>query len=520
MLHVTVGLLIAQLNPTWLSSNSGYLKNCHRYTDVFGVKICVSAKAWAASQIKCNHVVNVMAQLLDNDADGIPDDPAVLQKMVQGKYGMWVPATESDDGQSPDGNNWQMTGIFEAVPNSCDVPTNRGATTDRSTWAAKRGSSNGCNAKRDATTEECFHLITAAASRLWPAQWGSSFSSAAGQAIEQANGNCGWGFKRNYKNPSGNSCQGQYAYDDTTCDEACIVVEGIYWASISYIGGLYTNQRASSVKREWLMTSPDAGMPVVPSNVGNARTLEAGAPALYNLVSTTTGPKHAWLPEIMPNGIYQPSDGSISSPPSPPPPPTSSSPCGCEVDGEKFCNYDDESTGSCEDCSNYPEESACYDDGLTPKGAEDCAARCFGSSPTPCVDKHSKCARKATVKRCGNTATIWYKRCPKTCHSKVGGRCSTDATEAPTAAPTAGPTEQPECKNSHRKCPSKTKFCKRPKTKWYRLCPLACGRCTLGPSCRDTNSKCSTIGAKFCHATNSKWYKACPATCGRCLVVD
>merc|ERR1712194_463384 len=66
----------------------------------------------------------------------------------------------------------QMTGIFETTPNTCDVPTNRGAsTTDRSTWSNKRDTSNnpnGCSNERDATTEEILHLITAAASAVYP----------------------------------------------------------------------------------------------------------------------------------------------------------------------------------------------------------------------------------------------------------------------------------------------------------------------------------------------------------------
>ena len=55
-------------------------------------------------------------------------------------------------------------------------------------------------------------------------------TSIPGAAIKQTNGNCGWGYSNNWINPGGGSpgCSGQYAYNDETCDEACIVVEGIY----------------------------------------------------------------------------------------------------------------------------------------------------------------------------------------------------------------------------------------------------------------------------------------------------
>ena len=42
---------------------------------------------------------------------------------------------------NPPNGKGQMTGIYEAYPNSCDTPSNRGASnTDRSTWAAAKAS--------------------------------------------------------------------------------------------------------------------------------------------------------------------------------------------------------------------------------------------------------------------------------------------------------------------------------------------------------------------------------------------
>ena len=198
-----------------------------------------------------------------------------------------------------------MTGLWEAVPNTCDAPGNRGASpTDRSTWSAAIGTTSGCNTERDATTEEVLHLITEAAVLEYPSTWGKTFSSTAGAAIQAANGDCGWGYSSDFQDPASTACSGQYAYDDDTCDLGCIIVEGIYWASISYMGGLYTTGRADSIKHEWLMPTPDDSMNLLPSGVANARTLQSGSPALYALVSDTTSTGHAWLPAIMPDGNY------------------------------------------------------------------------------------------------------------------------------------------------------------------------------------------------------------------------
>ena len=46
-----------------------------------------------------------------------------------------------------------------------------------------------------------------------------------------------------------------------------------------------------------------------------------------------------------------------------------------------FCNFDFGSTGTCEDCSEFSERDACFDDGLPMAGANDCAQRCFGVEP-------------------------------------------------------------------------------------------------------------------------------------------
>ena len=165
------------------------------------------------------------------------------------------------------------------------------------------------------------HLITAAAAKVYPQLWGDSYSSAAGAAIRAANGDCGWGCSGDWLDPSGTSCTGQYAYDDHTCDEACIVVEGIYsWASISYMGGLYTTQRAASIQVEWLMATPDASMPAEPPGVANAISLQSGSPTLYALVSDTRSDGHAWLPAMVPDGRYSATPTSS---------PSSSCPPGC-----------------------------------------------------------------------------------------------------------------------------------------------------------------------------------------------
>ena len=304
-------------SPVWdLPSPSGNLHQCARVTSVFGVRICVTNAAWASAPSKCDHVANVLAELLDNDEDGAPDDPTVLAEMISGGYGLFVTATENEVANPPSSGRWRLFGLFEAVPNACDVPVNRGASaTDRASWAGAfviNTTQLGCDTARDATVEEVLHLITEAAAVVFPSLWRTNYTSQAGAALSEANGNCGNGHTGNYISPSvypAYYCSGQYAHDDPTCDVACLVVEGIYWASISYVGGFYWTTRAHQIRTKWLMATPDDGMPLLPwsvanRRVANARTLQSGSPALYALVSDTTSAGHAWLPHTMPDGRY------------------------------------------------------------------------------------------------------------------------------------------------------------------------------------------------------------------------
>ena len=301
------------VTPIYIDGAGAYAV-CHKTTTVFGVHVCFTKKAWATGSSvgsKLNHIVQVLYQLLDNDGDGNADAPLVVAKMIQEPYFLYVP-TEGDADRRltgtarhrqrflsgmPNMGVAQKTGIEEAFPFSCDVPRWRGASqTDRTSWLAKRtetgdakhgmkqggggGKDNGnediddddddgdrrrrrrrrlttatcCHNQRDATVEEVHHLIANTAQSIWPLKWKGDKTSTAGQAAFAANGNCGWGYLKTYKDPKGlnPTCTGQYAYDDVTCKVECAVTEGLWWSSVTYIGGLFTDTRAASVANEYL----------------------------------------------------------------------------------------------------------------------------------------------------------------------------------------------------------------------------------------------------------------------------
>ena len=156
---------------TWLTPAAGtQWFGCYRFASVFGVGLCVNQGGFTNQRAKCDHMANVIAQLIDNDADGQPDDVAVNNLMKSGNNYVFAkelasdvsgssrapePLCETMSGTDSCYGKGPPSGIYEAVPNSCGSPTNRGASaTDRSTWAAATVPTNNCNPKRDATVEE------------------------------------------------------------------------------------------------------------------------------------------------------------------------------------------------------------------------------------------------------------------------------------------------------------------------------------------------------------------------------
>ena len=112
---------LSAVTPTW-TAGSGKWSACERVTTVFGVTVCLSPNAWADGLTKNNHVVNIIYQLLDNDADGVVDDSSVVTYMVDNDYYMIVAATEGDSESwnPPNTGRGQLTGCAR-----CGSPNTR-----------------------------------------------------------------------------------------------------------------------------------------------------------------------------------------------------------------------------------------------------------------------------------------------------------------------------------------------------------------------------------------------------------
>lgn len=238
-------------------NNDGVLNSFNRKVEVFGVKIFAVP---GVSDAKLLHAANLMAQYLDNNEDGTPDNPAVLQTMIEKNAFLVMWKKERDLNINPP-NGWegQDLGDDETQP----------------TYV-----SNGLSGRFDAALEEVLHLITHVGyAGVYPAIFGEDTSSEIAKAMNLARGGQFMNIPDSY--PSG----AWYTYDDSTCDYSCMVTEYHYWALTSLLGA--QQNRLGEIQQEWKLNTKEK--------------LMQQDPAVYQLL---TDPKYKF-PTLLPDGTYK-----------------------------------------------------------------------------------------------------------------------------------------------------------------------------------------------------------------------
>jgi len=223
----------------------------------------------ATSDRKLLHAANVLAQYLDNDANGIPDNKLVLKSIQQQNGAMVMFATEHEAMRidihhhipEKEWDRMVLVGLFgnETLPN---------------------GASNG---RFDATYEEVLHLITSAGyAYAYPPIFGEKAGTTIAKAMDNARGGHFTRVPRTY------STKAWYTYNDRSCDYQCQITEYIYWGITSLIGAQQFPGRFEQISNEWRFNT--------------AEKLKIGDPVLYTLL---TDPKYSF-PTITPDGNYRP----------------------------------------------------------------------------------------------------------------------------------------------------------------------------------------------------------------------
>lgn len=244
----------------------GFRRLFSKQVDVFGIQIFATRRT---PQKKVLHAANVLAQYLDNDSDGHPDNELVIQAMRKSKGAVIMFATERA-AEAVDIHQY----IPEQVWDNMSLVGLYGEETNPN--GAARG-------EFDATYEEVIHLITSAGyANAYPDVFGEKSGTAIAKAMDNARGGHFRKVPRRY--PKG----AWFTYDDKTCDYACQITEYIYWGLTSILGAQDFRGRLEDISEEWRLNT--------------TAKVKKGDPLLYKLL---TDPKYAF-PIALPDGQYSP----------------------------------------------------------------------------------------------------------------------------------------------------------------------------------------------------------------------
>lgn len=176
-----------------------------KQVDVLGIRVLATADS--SNEIVL-HVANVLAEYLDNDEDGVPDNPKVMDVLVQGKAAY---EHSDDDEVHPNG---AAEGLF------------------------------------DASLEEVLHLITDQGYGVaYPEVFGRVPETEISNLLDKARAG------RFEEVPERYPEDAWFTYDDITCDYDCQNSEYTYWILTSILGAQDYPGRLEQIQREWRLNT-------------------------------------------------------------------------------------------------------------------------------------------------------------------------------------------------------------------------------------------------------------------------
>jgi len=246
-----------------------------RYVGVFGVHVFATA---STPDSKLLHAAKVMAQYLDNNADGVPDNPLVLGHLLS-RNAYLVMTADEDEFETLDHDAWHDAGY------SCGQFLHARETRPD---FLNQGRINALHGRYDASLEEVLHLVTDHGyGNAYPSIFGRERGTAISNCLDAARGGYFPGVPKDgphYGYPEGS----WFHYDDETCDHDCMISEYIYWALTSILGTQDYEGRFEEIGREWELNTKDL--------------VRSKDPAVYALL---TNPEYKF-PSKAPDGNYAP----------------------------------------------------------------------------------------------------------------------------------------------------------------------------------------------------------------------
>jgi hypothetical protein len=229
------------------------------YLNVFGIHLFGTATTPPA---KLRHAAVILAEYLDNNEDGKPDNPMVLKTMIQRKAFLFMTANERALGRL-DHEVFQDAG-FHHGQGQFATETNPGGD------------------EFDASLEEVLHLVTHEGyANAYPEVFGERPGTILANCLDMAR-------RGHFKRVSRRYPKGAwFTYDDRSCDYGCQCTEYLYWAVTSVLGAQDTPRRRKDIGQEWRLY--------------NRELVKTRDPKVYELI---TDPKYK-LPSRLPDGKYR-----------------------------------------------------------------------------------------------------------------------------------------------------------------------------------------------------------------------
>ena len=213
-------------------------KEIPQFIEVFGIPVLGTART---PPDKLKHAAIVLAEYLDNDEDGKPDNPKVLATMVKRDAFLFM----TKDERSLDRFDFELF-----VENDLHHGQGQFGT-----------ETNPGNGEFDATLEEVLHLITHEGyAYVYPEVFGERPGTVLAACLDRARGGH---FKRVPKQyPKG----AWFSYDDRSCDYGCQCAEYLYWAITSVLGAQDNPRRIRDIRREWKLHNKELVKNTIPTS--------------------------------------------------------------------------------------------------------------------------------------------------------------------------------------------------------------------------------------------------------------
>jgi hypothetical protein len=239
-----------------------------KYIEVFGCGIYAET---SVPDEKVLHAAAIFAELLDNDEDGVVDDPALLTELQDKQALMPIFASDGSLGMNTFFNNYDGEGVGAVLWQQEIDPAQPGY------WGA------------DASVEEIMHTINSVGHvNIYPQAFSlEPNSSLLSAAMDAARGGQFMSVPNNYPE------EAWYHYDDFTCDYQCMAIEYLYWMQVSNMDILNDVQTCNGIANEW-----------EPCSQALLQSMDVLGYALI------TDPQYK-LPQNAPDGNYCPNGSSI-----------------------------------------------------------------------------------------------------------------------------------------------------------------------------------------------------------------